>query len=135
MGKQAGTTRKTGSTGGTNTGGINQTNAPVSNGSATTPTQQDNRTRIESVARMIKSLKAPSMGGSTTINLQNGREVVVSLQRPGYGNGGVFAYRVIENGQTIFNGRSRFGSNGYADFSTKTQAWNNVKKDIELYNS
>ena len=47
MGKQAGTTRKIGSTGGTNTGGINQTNAPVSNGGMTTPTQQDNRTRIE----------------------------------------------------------------------------------------
>ena len=89
MGKQAGTTRKTGSTGGTNTGVINQTNAPVSNQNMTTSTQQDNRTRIESVAKMIKSLKAPSMGGSTTINLQNGREVGGSLQRPGYGNGGV----------------------------------------------
>lgn len=31
MGKQAGTTRKIGSTGGTNTGVINQTNAPVGN--------------------------------------------------------------------------------------------------------
>ena len=134
MGKQAGTTRKTGSTGGTNTGGINQTNAPVSNGGMATTTQQDDRTRIESVARMIKSLKAPSIGNSTTINLQNGKEVVISLQRPGYGNGGVFSYRVIENGETIFNGRSRFGSNGYANFSTKSQAWNNVKKDIELYN-
>ena len=134
MGKQAGATRKIGSTGGTNTSGINQINAPVSNGGMATPTQQDNRTRIESVAKMIKSLKAPSMGGSTTINLQNGREVVVSLQKPGYGNGGVFSYRIIENGETIFNGRSRFGSNGYANFSTKSQAWNNVKKDIELYN-
>lgn len=134
MGKQAGASQKTGSTGGTNTSGINQTNAPVSNGGMTTTTQQDNRTRIESVAKMIKSLKAPSMGSSTTINLQNGREVVVSLQRPWYGNGGVFSYRVIENGETIFNGRSRFGSNGYAAFSTKSQAWNNVKKDIELYN-
>ena len=135
MDKQAGTTRRTGNTGGTNTGGINQTNAPVSNQNMATSTQQDNRTRIESVAKMIKSLKAPSMGGSATINLQNGREVVVSLQRPGYGTGGVFDYRVIENGETIFNGRSRFGSNGYAAFSTKSKAWDNVKKDIELYNN
>ena len=77
------------------------------------------KTTGEKFIKELSKLKPPKMFNRIEVATPDGIRLEILHLKAGYGSGGIFSARI----DGIESGRERYGSNGYAVFSTKSQAF------------
>lgn len=92
------------------------------------------RSRADDAIKTIRSMKAPKMDERSTVELPGGYRAQITLRKPGYGSGGILESEIFtpqgDRVGGIANHRERYGSNGMATFSSKSEAFRSVRDSM-----
>ena len=96
--------------------------------------EEELRANSNSAISTIRKIKSPKMGETSSVELPGGYKAQITLRTAGYGSGGIYESEIYtpqgDRIGGIANHRERFGSNGMATFSTKSEALSSVKESM-----
>ena len=90
------------------------------------------RENADDAIKVINKIKVPAVGSTNRVTLPGGYEATIRHAHAGYGKGGILESEIYtpqgERVGGIANHRERFGSNGMAEFGTKSEAARAVRE-------